>query len=362
LKQLARNNEEQLTEFHNLSIYNPNHWVTIPFRDLSSEIEIAFNHTKKLLTHRLKKQRYNEFKLAVQNREYNFQVNRLGKVIKSVMGSKRIYYSMEELRVEGERLIEPGKIHQILTDNFEKWFATPEAELEEDWPNSLNNKKEFTTMCMKHSLPTAVTSKLWESVNKRPENSIHLQTFQNDVMSTPTMQEYMDQVKAAKSGSAAGMSDLSYDMVKAWPEEIHQAVYQSLAELWMSKTVAESWKWKWLNPIPKAVDPTINELRPLCLIEVMRKIWSVIFVKRITTFLHKQNIMNPGQHCGVGKGTETGVLEFAATLETAKELKTEVFISSWDLKRAFDSVDRRLLIFSWERLGVPSQLAQFLRF
>ena len=50
----------------------------------------------------------------------------------------------------------------------------------------------------------------------------------------------MDQVKTTKSGSAAGMSDLSYGMVKAWPEEIHEAVYQSLAELWMSKTVAES--------------------------------------------------------------------------------------------------------------------------
>ena len=58
-------------------------------------------------------------------------------------------------------------------------------------------------MCMKHSSPTVVTSKLWESVKKRPENSIHLQTFQNYVMSTPTMQEYMDQVKAAKSDSAA---------------------------------------------------------------------------------------------------------------------------------------------------------------
>ena len=38
---------------------------------------------------------------------------------------------MEELRVEGERLIEPGRIHQILKDNFKKWFATPKAELEE---------------------------------------------------------------------------------------------------------------------------------------------------------------------------------------------------------------------------------------
>ena len=50
---------------------------------------------------------------------------------------------------------------------------------------------------------------------------------------------------------------------------------------------------------------------------------------------------------GKGKGTESAVLEFAITLETAKELNSEIYISSWDIRRAFDSVDRRLLLFTW---------------
>ena len=70
--------------------------------------------------------------------------------------------------------------------------------------------------------------------------------------------------------------------------------------------------------------------------------------------------MHQGQHCGRGRGTTTATHEFIAALETAKELKTEIFISSWDIKRAFDSVHRDLLLKSWQRVGVPAPLAQYL--
>lgn len=359
LRQLAKS-DEQFISFLQLSIYNPLYWTDISFYDLSTSIGVAFQETKKLLSNKLRKQRFTEFTQAIENREFNFQINKLGSVIKSVMGSKRHYYSMEELKIEGERLIEPGQIHEILTNNFDKWFETPIAEQKEDWPNALHNYEPFKLMCDKQLLPNSVSQALWTAINKKVSDTPAVLSFKSEVMDTPSFDEYMKQVNASKSGSAAGMSDLSYDMMKAWTSEIHEAVYVALATLWNDKTIIDSWKWKWLNPIPKNPDPSISELRPLCLIEVIRKVWSVIFVRRITSFLHKSDITHKGQHCGVGKGTETGVIEFAATLETAKELKTEVFISSWDLKRAFDSVDRRLLVFSWTRLGVPLELAQYL--
>ena len=102
LRQLA-SSDERLAEFHELSEYNPNHWQNISLIQLQNDdVEVAYQHTKKLLAYRLRKQRYNEFKLAIKNREHSHQVNKLGKVIKSLMGSKRIYYSMEELRIEGQ--------------------------------------------------------------------------------------------------------------------------------------------------------------------------------------------------------------------------------------------------------------------
>ena len=87
------------------------------------------------------------------------------------MGSKRIYYSMEELRIEGQRLIEPGEIHRIPTNHFQQWLETPRAELEEDWPASLMNEEKFVEMCTHHSLPNKVTTQLWQSVSKRPSES-----------------------------------------------------------------------------------------------------------------------------------------------------------------------------------------------
>ncbi len=145
LRQLARS-DEQLAEFHELSVYNPNHWQNISLVQLQNDVEVAYQHTKKLLAYRLRKQRYNEFKLSIENREYSYQVNKLGKVIKSVMGSKRIYYSMEELRIDGQRLIESGEIHRILMNHFQQWFETPQAELQEDWPASF-----ITVTAYKHN-------------------------------------------------------------------------------------------------------------------------------------------------------------------------------------------------------------------
>ena len=47
-------------------------------------------------------------------------------------------------------------------------------------------------------------------------------------------------------------------------------------------------------------------------------------------------------------------------LETGKELKTQVYISFWDMKRAFDALPKPLLVFSWIRMGAPADLAEYL--
>ena len=53
-------------------------------------------------------------------------------------------------------------------------------------------------------------------------------------------------------------------------------------------------------------------------------------------------------------------MELIAALETAKELRSDIYISSYNLKRAFDSVDRKLLLFAWIRLGIPLEVALYL--
>ena len=57
--------------------------------------------------------------------------------------------------------------------------------------------------------------------------------------------------------------------------------------------------------------------------------------------MHKEQVLREGQHAGRGKGTDSAVLEFAAALETAKENRSQIYISSYDFKRAYDSVQRK---------------------
>lgn len=71
--------------------------------------------------------------------------------------------------------------------------------------------------------------------------------------------------------------------------------------------------------------------------------------------------LNRRQHRLIsGRSMEEAILEAMNILDTAKEMKTDLFLSSWDIKRAFDRVPKQLLIFAWIRLGVPPEVAEYL--
>ena len=59
-----------------------------------------------------------------------------------------------------------------------------------------------------------------------------------------------------------------------------------------------------------------------------------------------QGLLTPGQQSGKARGTDAGSAELSATLETAKRCRSQVYLTSWDVRRAFDSVARGILIFS----------------
>ena len=134
---------------------------------------------------------------------------------------------------------------------------------------------------------------------------------------TPTFDEFQRHLKSAKKGSAGGMSGLTYDMMKCWPLQLLKAVHADLVELWDSDIIPTSWNCRWVQLIPKKDEPGLSDLRPLCLLEVMRKVWAKTFVSRINDHLHLQGGFG-SQHCGKGRGTNSGFAETAAMIQTAK--------------------------------------------
>ena len=95
--------------------------------------------------------------------------------------------------------------------------------------------------------------------------------------------------------------------------------------------------------------------------QVLRKLWTGLIVKRITTSLQKHGVLSLNQHGYLPKrGTDTANLQLLNTLETAWDEQRSLYGCSWDMKKAFDSVSKPLILLCWQRLGVPLDIAQWL--
>jgi len=95
------------------------------------------------------------------------------------------------------------------------------------------------------------------------------------------------------------------------------------------------------------VDPalaTLEDLRPISLLETTRKIWMGIIVGRIVSFWETDNVLADGQYgFRKNKGCEAPTLQVLNAFEEAEEAGTEIHRSSSDIKSPLDSVSNPIL-------------------
>jgi hypothetical protein len=97
------------------------------------------------------------------------------------------------------------------------------------------------------------------------------------------------------------------------------------------------------------------------LVETTRKLLSSIVIRRIQNAWEKFPILSPGHNGSLRRlGTDTALLVFINALEEAAENGTDIFASTWDITKAFDSATKELLKLAWIRLGVPLDIAVWL--
>ena len=68
---------------------------------------------------------------------------------------------------------------------------------------------------------------------------------------------------------------LTLNMIKKSSEDLKKTIIMALCNLWSAKEVPTQWKWKWLCLKPKIDEgiPTTIDLRSLCLLDCLRKLW-----------------------------------------------------------------------------------------
>ena len=109
---------------------------------------------------------------------------------------------------------------------------------------------------------------------------------------SPSFAEYQSVLKEKTGASEGGLTLCTYQMMKTWSPKYLKASYLCLDEMWKHRYVPEWWKWRWLHPIPKvqSVVLSLEKLRPIMLVEVTRKLWTQITIRRIQAVLERHSL------------------------------------------------------------------------
>ena len=159
----------------------------------------------------------------------------------------------------------------------------------------------------------------------------------------------IDDLKAAIArapvGSVPGPTGLSYAMMKTWSDKVLKEAFEATAMIWEKSKYPTGGREQLCpksNTDPSATTP--DDLRPLCLLETTKKIWMGIIVGRIVNAWDDEKVLASGQYGFLqGRGREGLTIQVINALEEAEEVGTEIHGSSWDIRRAFDSIRKPIL-------------------
>ena len=107
-------------------------------------------------------------------------------------------------------------------------------------------------------------------------------------------------------------------------------------------------------PMPKkpADIPSINDLRPLILVEAVRKVWSKLVLHKLKTVGMEVPLLNNAQHgYSAHLSTMTASLLHINLLEDVIDRNNKLHTSSYDLSKAFDSVSKNVHAYGVETTG-----------
>jgi hypothetical protein len=98
------------------------------------------------------------------------------------------------------------------------------------------------------------------------------------------------------------------------------------------------------------------------LLDSIRKLWVDLLARKITATLHSENFLSPNQSGFLrNKSTTTSTLQLITALEETAENSSSIFGSSWDFKKAFDSVIADIKRMALRRARFPQKDVDFLQ-
>ena len=350
------------------------YWISLATGHIKDKCEAEIKHLSKLLHGRKRVDMRKAGAGYMSWVELQREIGKTGKVIKAVLGvhagrkhSDRV--TPDSLTLPAEVVLgDPEQIHNAMTEHAQRHFSVPPEcntpfHLAKDWEPYVQDIDLFLESFKDSNIPVHLLRIIHQSLQPKPNASLVHEELLRELECPPSLEEFKQGIKAAKTNSAPGPSGLSYNMAKAWPDSMVEYIYENMRSFWIPTKPPASWNWKWLNYIPKVVSDNVRlpDLRPLMLIEILRKLWSSHISTKIMGAIRRHHMLDDAHHGYIsGRGTTTAILLNINQAEDAEEKQHASNDSSYDQSSAFDKTPRPGLTWSKRRLGVPKVIAEYI--
>ena len=283
--------------------------------------------------------------------------------IRMDIGSQTESAKMKELQKELRDVKRAAKkrLNEVETQQISDKIANIEAMKNDSTRyfaalKELNNKKKQDTLVVKDkSGKTAATEEdqiriitdYFKSMLAPEENFNDFLEFRPHTMTTPFSGEEIHKAAAKlKNGKIPGCDDEELELIKYAPIEIHQEIANILNKVAETGESVIELFLGLLRPLQKpgkSKGPTEN-LRPIILLSVLRKILTICLIQR--TWERLKNHIPPDQAAyQPGRGTTEQV--FAIKILAEKAIISQdyqIHLLLLDMSKAFDTVNRKMLL------------------
>ena len=173
----------------------------------------------------------------------------------------------------------------------------------------------------------------------------------------PSFDEVKKAVGRLRGGKAAGVCNISAELLKAGGDAAIRGLHAVLTAVWQTGTIPPDWKRGLVVPIWKGKGDRqdCNNYRGITLLSVPGKVLAHLLLMRIRGHLLKYQ--RPEQSGFTpGKSTIDRILALRVLVERRLEFRQDLLAVYVDLKKAFDSVHRETL---WDLLrlrGIPPRI------
>ena len=177
-----------------------------------------------------------------------------------------------------------------------------------------------------------------------------------------TKDEIEKAAKSLKNGKSVGIDNLTAEHIKYAPPIIHQNIANIFNDIAENGSAPEELTTGILAPLqkppPKKKGPREN-LRPIMLLSVIRKLLTICLIKRTWERI-ATNI--PVDQAAYQAGRSTTEQVFTAKILIEKAITSsnfKLYMILLDMSKAFDTVDRKILFQNLEKILLPEEIHLF---